>query len=162
MERLKREMAVLEPGQEFRASFVDDNVNDWYTGERMMSLFFGIAAAIAIVLSCMGLLAMVLLIVSQRVKEIGVRKVLGASVSQISVLISREFVGLVALAVVIATPLSWLIMSQWLQEFPYRVALEWWMFAGVGATALGLALLTVGFHVVRAAMANPVKNLRTE
>ena len=128
----------------------------------MMSLFFSIAAAIAIVLSCMGLLAMVLLIVNQRVKEIGIRKVLGASVRQISVLISREFVLLVALAVVIATPLSWLIMSRWLQEFPYRVRLEWWMFAAVGATALGLALLTVGFHVVRAAMANPVKNLRTE
>jgi putative ABC transport system permease protein len=88
--------------------------------------------------------------------------VLGANVRQISVLISREFVLLVALAVVIATPVSWLIMSKWLEEFPYRVSLEWWMFAMVGATAIGLALLTVGFHVVRAAMANPVKNLRTE
>jgi len=162
MERLKKEMSEIEPGQEFRATFVDENVNNWYTGERMMSLFFSIAAAIAIVLSCMGLLAMVLLIVNQRVKEIGIRKVLGASVRQISVLISREFVLLVALAVVIATPLSWLIMSKWLQEFPYRVSLEWWMFVMVGGTALGLALLTVGFHVVRAAMANPVKNLRTE
>jgi putative ABC transport system permease protein len=104
----------------------------------------------------------VLLIVNQRVKEIGVRKVLGASVRQISVLISREFLLLVALGVVIATAVSWLIMSKWLQEFPYRVRLEWWMFAAVGLTALGLALLTVGFHVVRAAMANPVKNLRTE
>jgi len=162
MDRLKKEMAEIEPGQDFRASFVDENINNWYTGERMMSLFFSIAAAIAIVLSCMGLLAMVLLIVNQRVKEIGIRKVLGASVRQISVLISREFLLLVALAVVIATPVSWLIMSKFLQEFPYRVRLEWWMFAGVGLTALGLALLTVGFHVVRAAMANPVKNLRTE
>jgi putative ABC transport system permease protein len=162
MERLKKDMAVIEPGQDFRGTFVDENVNNWYTGERMMSLFFSIAAAIAIVLSCMGLLAMVLLIVNQRVKEIGIRKVLGASVRQISLLISREFVLLVALAVVIATPLSWLIMGKWLQEFPYRVRLEWWMFAMVGGTALGLALLTVGFHVVRAAMANPVKNLRTE
>ncbi|MBS1603893.1 MAG: ABC transporter permease [Bacteroidetes bacterium] len=162
MGRLKKAMAEIEPGQEFRATFVDENINNWYTEERLMSLFFSIAAVIAIVLSCTGLLAMVLLIVSQRVKEIGIRKVLGANVRQISVLISREFLVLVGLGVVIATPVSWLIMSKFLQGFPYRVRLEWWMFAAVGVTALGLALLTVGFHVVRAAMANPVENLRTE
>ncbi|HEY6900746.1 MAG TPA: FtsX-like permease family protein, partial [Puia sp.] len=137
-------------------------INNWYVEQRTMSLFFSIAAGIAIVLSCMGLLAMVLLIVGQRVKEIGIRKVLGASVGQISLLVSKEFVVLVALAVVTATPVSWLIMSRWLQSFAYRIKLEWWMFGLVGISALGLALLTVGFHVVRAAMASPVKNLRTE
>ena len=162
MVRIKQKMALLEPGQDFRGSFVDENINNWYTQERMLSVFFSIAAAIAIVLSCTGLLAMVLLIVHQRVKEIGIRKVLGASVQQISLLISREFLYLVGLAVGISTPLSWLIMSKWLEAFPYRITLQWWMFGLVGFAALALALLTVGFHVVRAAMANPVENLRTD
>ena len=162
METIKKKMALLEPGQDFRGSFVDENINNWYIQEKSMSIFFSIAAAIAIVLSCTGLLAMVLLIVNQRVKEIGIRKVLGASVQNISVLISREFLLLVGLAVVISTPVSWLVMSKWLQAFPYRIDLQWWMFALVGLTALGLALATVGFHVVRAAMVNPVKNLRAE
>lgn len=162
METIKKKMALLEPGQDFRGSFVDENINNWYIQEKTMSIFFGIAAAIAIVLSCTGLLAMVLLIVNQRVKEIGIRKVLGASVQNISFLISREFVLLVGLAVVISTPVSWLFMSKWLQAFPYRIELQWWMFVLVGVAALGLALLTVGFYVVRAAVANPVKNLRAE
>ena len=162
METIKKKMALLEPGQDFRGSFVDENINNWYIQEKTMSIFFSIAAAIAIVLSCSGLLAMVLLIVNQRVKEIGIRKVLGASVQNISFLISKEFLILVGLAVVISTPLSWLFMSKWLQAFPYRIDLQWWMFALVGLTALGLALVTVGFHVVRAAMANPVKNLRAD
>ncbi len=162
METIKQKMALLEPGQDFRGSFVDENINNWYSEEQTLSLFFSIAAVITIVLSCTGLLAMVLLIVNQRVKEIGIRKVLGASVQRISLLISREFLLLVGLAVVISTPLSWLIMSKWLQGFPYRIQLQWWMFVLVGGAALALALLTVGFHVVRAALANPVKNLRTE
>lgn len=162
MATVKKKMALLEPGQDFRGSFVDENINNWYVQEKTMSMFFSIAAAIAIVLSCTGLLAMVLLIVNQRVKEIGIRKVLGASVQNISFLISREFLILVGLAVVISTPLSWLVMSKWLQAFPYRIDLQWWMFVLVGVAALGLALVTVGFHVVRAALANPVKNLRAE
>jgi len=91
METIKREMAVLEPGQDFNGTFVDDNVNDWYTEEQTMSMLFSVAAGVAILLSCSGLLAMVLLIIQQRVKEIGVRKVLGASVQRIAILISREF-----------------------------------------------------------------------
>ena len=162
METIKKKMALLEPGQDFRGSFVDENINNWYVSEKSMSIFFSIAAAIAIVLSCMGLLAMVLLIVNQRVKEIGIRKVLGASVQNISFLISREFLILVGLAVVISTPVSWLVMSKWLQAFPYRIDMQWWMFVLVGVAAIGLALVTVGFHVVRAALANPVKNLRAE
>jgi putative ABC transport system permease protein len=162
MATIKKKMALLEPGQDFRGSFVDENINNWYVQEKTMSMFFSIAAAIAIVLSCTGLLAMVLLIVNQRVKEIGIRKVLGASVQNISFLISKEFLILVGLAVVISTPVSWLVMSKWLQAFPYRIDLQWWMFVLVGVAALGLALVTVGFHVVRAALANPVKNLRAE
>ncbi|HXB07596.1 MAG TPA: FtsX-like permease family protein, partial [Puia sp.] len=159
---IKREMAQLEPGQDFNGSFVDDNVNDWYTAEQAMSVTFSIAAAIAIVLSCSGLLAMVLLIIQQRVKEIGVRKVLGASVRSISLLVSREFVVLVGLAVVIATPIAWLMMNKWLEHYPYRVGITGWNFMLVGVAAMGIAVVTIGVNTIRAARQNPVKALRSE
>jgi putative ABC transport system permease protein len=105
---------------------------------------------------------MVLLIIQQRVKEIGVRKVLGASVRSISLLVSREFLWLVGLAVLIATPLAWWAMNKWLDSFPYRIQIRLWMFALVAGTALALALLTIGINTIRAARQNPVKSLRTE
>jgi putative ABC transport system permease protein len=162
MESIKKEMASLEPGQEFRGSFVDENIRKWYEDERTMSVLFSIAAMVAIILSCTGLLAMVLLIVQQRVKEIGVRKVLGASVQNISMLISKDFLRLVFIAVLISTPIAWLLMSKWLESFPYRIELQWWMFVLVALTALIIALLTISVNTIRAAMQNPVKSLRTE
>lgn len=162
MATIKKTMAALEPGQDFNGTFVNDNINNWYSEEQVLSLSFGIAAVIAIVLSCSGLLAMVLLIIQQRVKEIGVRKVLGASVRSISVLVAREFVWLVALAVVIATPLAWLSMNTWLNHFAYRIQIGVGIFLLVAVTALGFSLLTIAFNTVRAARQNPVKALRSE
>jgi putative ABC transport system permease protein len=162
METIKSEMALLEPGKEFKGSFVDENVRNWYQQERLMSILFSIAAGIAITLSCMGLLAMVLLMIQQRVKEIGVRKVLGASVQNISILISKDFLLLVFIAVLIATPIAWLAMNQWLKDFPYRIAIHWWMFVLVAIVALIIALLTISINTIRAAVQNPVKSLRTE
>ncbi len=162
MEAIKTEMALLEPGREFKGSFVDENINNWYAQERLMSVLFSIAAAIAVILSCMGLLAMVLLIIQQRVKEIGVRKVLGASVQHISILISKDFLILVFIAVLIATPIAWFAMNKWLQGFPYRIEIRWWMFALVAVVALLIALITISINTIRAAMQNPVKSLRTE
>lgn len=162
MDALKREMAILEPGREFKGSFMDENINNWYKQEKVMSIVLSIAAAIAIVLSCMGLLAMVLLIIQQRIKEIGVRKVLGASVSNISYLISKEFLLLVSIAVLIATPISWLAMNKWLQSFAYRIEISIWMFLLVAIIALLFAFLTICYNTVKAAVANPVKSLRTE
>jgi len=162
MEAVKKEMAILEPGREFRGSFMDDNINNWYRQEKMMSIILSIAAAIAIALSCMGLLAMVLLIIQQRVKEIGVRKVLGASVPNISYLISKEFLLLVLIAVLIATPVSWLAMNKWLQSFAYRIDLNIWMFILVAVIALLFAFVTICYNTVKASVANPVKSLRTE
>jgi putative ABC transport system permease protein len=162
MASIRKAMAALEPGQEFNGSFVDDNIRDWYSAEQTMSLLFSIAAAVAIVLSCSGLLAMVLLVIQQRVKEIGVRKVLGASVRSISLLISKEFLWLVGLAVLIATPIAWLAMNKWLEAFPYRIQLRVWMFALVALTALALALLTIGINTIHAARQNPVRSLRSE
>ena len=162
MDAIKEEMAVLEPGIEFRGSYVDENVNRWYEEERTMSIVFGISAAVSILLSCMGLLAMVLLIIQQRVKEIGVRKVLGASVRSISILISKDFLFLVVISVLIATPVSWLIMNAWLQDFPYRIQVEWWMFALVALAALLIASITISANTIKASMQNPVKSLRSE
>ena len=162
MSVIKKAMAQLEPGQDFNGTFVNDNINDWYSFEQALSLAFSLAAIIAIVLSCSGLLAMVLLIIEQRIKEIGVRKVLGASVRSISLLVSKEFLFLVLLAVTIATPVAWLAMNKFLQLFAYRINITIGVFVLVALTALGLAMLTIVFHTIRAARQNPVKALRTE
>jgi putative ABC transport system permease protein len=162
MNEIKKEMAALEPGQEFTGSFVDENISNWYQSEKSMSILFSIAAIVAIVLSCSGLLAMVLLMIQQRIKEIGVRKVLGASIQNISFLISKDFLRLVLLAVLIATPISWYIMHQWLEDFPYRIQMHAWMFALVGVAAMFIASLTISINSIRAASANPVESLRTE
>lgn len=155
-------MAILEPGQEFNASFVNDNIENWYQSEKMMSILFSIAAGVAIILSCSGLLAMVLLIVQQRVKEIGIRKVLGASVQNISLLISKEFLVLVFIAILISTPITWLVMNQWLNGFPYRIHVRLWMFVLVALTALLISMMTIAMNTIRAAMQNPVNSLRSE
>ena len=114
------------------------------------------------VLACLGLFGLSAYAVRQRVKEVGVRKVLGASGLQIVTLLSSGFVKLVSIAFVIAGPLAWLVMNRWLQQFSYRVETSWWIFAAAGAVALLLALVTVSFQAIKAAMTNPVKSLRTE
>ena len=162
MEAIKNEMAVLEPDKEFKGTFLDENINNWYQQERMMSLLFSIAAAIAIVLSCMGLLAMVLLIIQHRVKEIGVRKVLGASVIGIVQLLSKSFIKLVIVSIVLASPIAYFMMNRWLQDFAYRITINWKIFVVTTAAALLIAFLTIGFQAVKSALANPVKSLRTE
>ena len=162
MEEIKKAMDVLEPGLEFTGTFVDDNISNWYQQEKIMSLLFSIAASIAILLSCSGLLAMILLVIQQRIKEIGVRKVLGASVQNLFFLISKDFVQLVLIAIIIATPIAWFTMSKWLQDFPYRIQIQWWMFALVAITAIIIAILSISINTIRAAMKNPVESLRTE
>lgn len=123
---------------------------------------FSIASMVAIVLSCMGLFGMAFIIIRQRVKEIGIRKVLGASVSGITALITKEFIKPVCIALLIAIPIAWWAMNTWLQDFSYRIHVQWWIFIAAGAVAIAIAILTVSFHAVKAAIANPVKSLRTE
>jgi putative ABC transport system permease protein len=162
LEVIKKEMALLEPGQEFTGSFVDENINNWYQGEKTMSILFSIAAVVAIVLSCSGLLAMVLLVIQQRIKEIGVRKVLGAGIEQISYLIAKDFLKLVFIAILIAIPIAWFTMNKWLENFPYRIQIKGWTFVFVAITALIISLLTISINTIRAAMQNPVNSLRSE
>lgn len=162
MEMVKNIYKDLEPGREFRGTFMDENTDRWYNKEKSLSTLLGVSSLIAIVLSCLGLFALALLMIGQRVKEIGVRKVLGASAMTINLLLTKEFLRLVLVSIVIATPLAWWLMSQWLQNFPYRMTISWLLFLLVGITAVLIAVLTVGFHTLKAAMANPVKSLRTE
>lgn len=162
MEELKREWRQIAPKSEFQASFMDENTDRWYKREERLSQMFSLAAGIAIVLSCMGLFAVALMSIQQRTKEIGIRKVLGASVTSIIALLSKDFLRLVLLALVIASPIAWWAMNQWLREFAYQITIEWWMFAGTGLLTVGIALLTVSFQSIKAALTNPVKSLRSE
>ena len=152
----------LEPDNTTPASWVTENTARWYDKEQRLSSIFVTAAGIAIVLSCLGLFAMVTLIMAQRQKEVGVRKVLGASVAGLAGLLSRDFVRLVVIAFLIATPISYYFLDRWLQNFIYRTTLDWWIFPLGGVVMLGIALVTVGIQTVRAALVNPVEFLRSE
>jgi putative ABC transport system permease protein len=162
MELVKSSWKQLLPNSEFKGSFLDENIDRQYRREERMGKIFISGAVIAIVLSCMGLMAMVLLIVTQRIKEIGIRKVLGASVPGIVSMISKEFLWLIVIAFLIAAPLAWWGMQQWLAHYAYRIDLDWWIFGLAGLAALVIALVTISIQSVRAALANPVKSLRSE
>jgi len=117
---------------------------------------------IAIVLTCMGILVQIFMICLNRVKEIGIRKINGARISEVMVMLNRDFVKWVAIAFVIATPIAWYVMNKWLENFAYKTELSWWIFALAGVLALGIALLTVSWQSWRAATRNPVEALRYE
>ena len=123
-----------------------------------MSLFCGLA----ILVTCLGLLGLMTFIVTQRTKEIGIRKVLGASVMNITTMLSKDFLKLVIIAIVIASPVAWYFMNHWLQDFAYRINIGWYVFLITGIAALLIAFITIGFQSIKAAMANPVESLRTE
>lgn len=162
METLKREWRQIAPKSAFQGSFLNENTDRWYKKEEKLSQMFTLAAGIAIALSCMGLFAIALLTIQQRTKEIGVRKVLGASVASIVGLLAGDFLKLVLIAIAIASPIAWYAMNRWLQDFAYKTDVEWWVFAGAGLLAVVIALLTVSFQSVKAALMNPVKSLRSE
>ena len=159
---VKNTWKQILPNEEFKGSFLDDNIDRQYRREAQMGQIFISGAVIAIVLSCLGLLAMVILIITQKVKEIGIRKVLGASVPNIVLLVSKEFLWLVLVAVLIAAPLAWWGMQQWLQNFAYRINIDWWVFLLAGLTAFFVAIVTISIQAIKAARANPIKSLRTE
>jgi putative ABC transport system permease protein len=150
------------PNLNFTYEFLDDTYTKMYQTDQRSGSLFNIFAAIAIFISCLGLFGLATFTAERRVKEIGIRKVLGASVSQIIGLLSKDFLLLVVLAFLIAAPISWFFMSQWLQDFVYRIDLSWWMFALAGFLAIVIAFATVSAQSIRAAGANPVQSLRTE
>jgi ABC-type antimicrobial peptide transport system permease subunit len=162
METLKRAWAEVAPNTAFNASFLNENDDRQYKGEERLSKIFIAAAGLAIVISCMGLFAMAVLVMAQRTKEIGIRKVLGASVLHLVGLLSGEFLKLVGIAIVVAVPLAWYAMDQWLQNFPYSISIGAGVLALAGGIAVTVALLTVSFRALKAARANPVDSLRSE
>jgi putative ABC transport system permease protein len=150
------------PDFPYQYTFLDENFSKLYAAEQKQETIFITFAFIAIFIACLGLFGLSAFAISQRVKEIGVRKVLGASTRTIVTLLSKEFLWLVLLAAIVAFPVAWYAMHQWLQGFAYRIHIQWWVFFLSAFAALLIALLTVGFQAMKAAMANPVKSLRTE
>jgi putative ABC transport system permease protein len=142
--------------------FMDETYGRMYSSEEKLSSLLWIFAGLAIFVGCMGLFGLAAFTAEQRIKEIGIRKVLGASVLNLMALLSKSFVRLVFIASVLAFPIAWWAMNRWLEDFPYRVSISWWVFAVSGIAALIIALVTVSFQAIKAALANPVKNLRTE
>jgi len=152
----------MSPNQAIRYTFLDDGYARMYEDILRQSRIFGSFAVFAILIACLGLFALATFMAEQRTKEIGIRKVLGASVTSISHLLVRDFMKLVIIAIVIASPIAYYFMQQWLSDFAYRIDLQWWMFIAAGLIAVLIAMLTVSFQSVKAALANPVKSLRSE
>jgi len=150
------------PDAPFVYDFLDENYNDLYKSERQSSVLITLFACIAIFISALGLLGLAAFAAEQKVKEIGIRKVLGASVQHIVSLLSVDFVKMVVIASLIAFPLAWWAMNKWLQTFAYRISLSWWIFGVSAGIALLIALVTVSFQSIKAAIANPVESLRSE
>jgi putative ABC transport system permease protein len=159
---IKKKYEAFFPGNLFDFIFVDDRFNRQYQNDQLFGKVFTIFASLAIFVACLGLFGLALFATLQRTKEIGIRKVLGASVSNILMLLSKDFIKLIAIASIIAFPLAWYVMNQWLQEFSYRIGISWWIFVIAGGASLVVALVTISIQAIKAALANPIKSLRTE
>lgn len=146
----------------FEYSFLDDQFNALYKDDQQTSMLIGIFASVAIIISCLGLFGLAVFTAERRVKEIGIRKVLGASLNDIATLLSKEFVVLVIIGVIIASPIAWWAANKWLDDFAYHITINWWFFAAAAILVLLIAICTISVQAIRAGMANPVKSLRTE
>ena len=152
----------LNPNEPFEYSFLDQDFQKNYEAENRLSSIVSYFTIIAILISCLGLFGLATFSAEQRIKEIGVRKVLGASVPNIVSLLSKDFLKLVAISIVIASPVAWWVMNKWLRDFAYRTNISWTVFVITTAVALLIALITISFQAIKAAIANPVTSLRTE
>lgn len=162
LDKIEKEFKLLYPDNDFTYQFFDDTIAAFYKKEQDTARLLKWSAGLCIFISCLGLLGLVMYTTNTRTKEIGVRKVLGASVLQIVSLLSKDLVSLVLIAFVIAAPLAWFAMNKWLQDFVYRTQISWWIFAVCGISMLVIAVIVLSIRTIKAAMANPVKSLRTE
>ena len=137
-------------------------LQDIYRADSQVSTIVGSLAMLAIIISCLGLFGLASYSAEKRIKEVGIRKVLGASVQNIVVMLSKDFLKYVLIAILIAWPLSWIAVHKWLQDYAYRINISWWVFVMAGSLAMLIALVTISFQAIKAAIANPVKSLRTE
>lgn len=159
---IEKAWQAVYPDEKFAYTFLDDSIARLYEKDQKTAQLVNTATAVAILISCMGLFGLALFTAEQRTKEIGIRKVLGASLASIITLLSGNFIKLVFIAIVVASPIAWYVTDKWLQDYAYKVNLEWWVFVLAGLMATGIALLTVCFQSIRAALTNPVTSLRNE
>lgn len=162
MQSVKKTWEQTFPNYVYEYRFLDEKIASFYKQETQLSQLYKIFAAIAIFLSCLGLYGLASFMAVQRIKEVGIRKVLGATSGNIVYLFSKEFIILIAIAFAIATPIAWYFMNQWLQNYAYRIDVSWLIFLASGLAAIFIALATISFQAIKAAVANPVKSLRTE
>ncbi|GAB3944067.1 ABC transporter permease [Spirosoma harenae] len=162
LQHVRQVWQTLYPNDVFEYTYLDDQLAQFYESENMLFRLVNTFTGIAILICCLGLYGLVSFIVTQRTKEIGIRKVLGASVTSIVTLLSKDFLKLVLIAIILASPLAWWVMNQWLHDFAYRIDIAWWVFALAGALASGIALLTVSYQSIKAALVNPVKSLNRD
>ena len=162
LEIIESAFKKYNPNYPFEYTFVDDAYARKFAEEQRIAKLTGVFSLLAITIACLGLLGLAAFAARQKAKEIGIRKVLGASVAGVVVLLSRDFVKLVLIAIAIASPIAWWAMNSWLADYAYRIDIQWWMFVAAGAAALAIALLTVSWQATRAALANPVDSLRDE
>ena len=162
LEKTANVITAESPDQPFTYRFADEDFNALFTAETLIGKLAGVFAVLAVLISCLGLFGLAAYTAERRVKEIGIRKVLGASVHGLTGLLLKEFVQLVAISCIIAFPLAFWILHGWLQNYEYQTAIHWWVFGLAGTLALAIAILTVGFQAIRAALANPIKALRAE
>ncbi len=162
LDEIKTKWKSMAPSQPLSYTFLDDEFNKEYGADQRRGEIFLVLSILAILIACLGLFGLVTFAAEQRVKEIGIRKVLGAAIPDIFAMLSKDFLKLLLLSICIASPIAWWAMTKWLQDFAYRISITWWMFVTVGAISLLIAIGTLSFQVVKAAYANPVKSLRTE
>ena len=159
---MQKAWTSVVPDLPFKYAFLDESLDNFYKAEKRWSSIIGWAGGISVFLACLGLFGLAALAAINRTKEIGIRKVLGASLPGIVTLLSKDFIKLVLVALIIAAPLAWYFMNKWLQDFAYRISIGWWVFIVAGALAIIVAFVPIGLQAVRAGVANPVKSLRTE
>jgi len=162
LNHLKKVWTASVPEVPLQYAFIDEKINQQYGNENKMQGIFYAFGGLSLLIACLGLFGLSIYVVERKVKEIGIRKVLGASVPGLVNLLSKDFLKLVLIAIVIATPLSWIFMNEWLKDFAYRININWIVFIAAGCTAIVIALITISFKAIQAAIANPVKSLRTE
>ena len=159
---LKKQWDAFAPAGPLEYNFLDEKFAALYESEHHTQQIFSVFAVLAVIIASLGLFGLSAFVIEQRTKEIGIRKALGASVKNVLLLVSKEFLLLVGIAFIISVPVTWLAMQKWLQDFAYRVNISIWVFAAAGSVAFVIALCTISFQAIRAAVANPVVALRSE
>lgn len=159
---IKTKWDTYNTGIPFSYQFLDDTYAQLYSSEEHVGIIFTTFSIIAVIIACLGLFGLAAFMIRRRVKEIGIRKVLGASPLAITVMLSREFLKLIVIASLLSFPITWYAMNKWLQDFAYRISIPWWVFILAGGIALSVAVLTISYQSIKAALANPVKSLRSE